>query len=56
MSDTLQRIYAAKAAVLDEEIAREPYESLRGRALARKGERRNFLAALERAGGAGDHR
>jgi indole-3-glycerol phosphate synthase len=53
VTDTLQRIYAAKAALLDEEIAREPYESLRERALGRMGSRRAFLAALERGCGAG---
>lgn len=51
MIDTLQRIYAAKAALLDEEQSREPYESVRERALARKAERRRFRAALERAAG-----
>lgn len=51
MADTLQRIYAAKAAQLTEEEAREPYESVRERALARKAQRRPFLAALRRAGG-----
>lgn len=51
MSDTLSRIYAAKAALLEEEMAREPYAEVRGRALARKQERRAFFAALERAKG-----
>jgi indole-3-glycerol phosphate synthase len=51
--DTLQKIYAAKAAALEGEQAREPYEQLRARALERTGERRGFLAALENAlGGA----
>ncbi len=51
MIDTLQKIYAAKAAALEQERAREPYEALRDRALARAGERRNFLTALQRAAG-----
>lgn len=51
MSDTLQKIYAAKAAQLVEEEASEPYEAVRERALARKPERRNFLGALRAAGG-----
>jgi indole-3-glycerol phosphate synthase len=51
MLDTLQKIYHAKAALLEVEQAREPYEELRGRALARAGERRGFLAALLRATG-----
>jgi indole-3-glycerol phosphate synthase len=49
--DTLQKIYAAKAALLEEEQAREPYDAVRARALARREERRGFLAALERAPG-----
>jgi indole-3-glycerol phosphate synthase len=51
VTDTLQRIYAAKAALLEEEQAREPYEVMRARALARKNERRGFRAALEHAAG-----
>ncbi|MGB9650885.1 MAG: indole-3-glycerol phosphate synthase TrpC, partial [Candidatus Cybelea sp.] len=51
MSDTLQKIYAAKAALLVQEQAREPYEVLRERAFARMGERRGFLAALRNAPG-----
>lgn len=51
MSDTLQRIYAVKAASLAEEQAREPYEAVRERALARKTERRAFRAGLEAANG-----
>jgi indole-3-glycerol phosphate synthase len=51
VTDTLQRIYAAKAALLEQEQAREPYNSLRERALARRNERRGFLAALKRATG-----
>lgn len=51
MTDILQKIYAAKAAALEHERATEPYEQLRARALQRRGERRSFLGALERAGG-----
>lgn len=51
MIDTLQKIYAAKAAVLAHEQAREPYEAVRSQALARAGERRGFLQALQKAGG-----
>ena len=51
MSDILHKIYAAKAAVLEQESRAEPYEQVRARALARRGERRPFLRALERAGG-----
>lgn len=51
MLDTLQKIYAVKAAELERERAREPYESLRERGLARMNERRNFLAELHRAAG-----
>jgi indole-3-glycerol phosphate synthase len=52
MPNTLQKIYAAKAALLEEEQKREPYEALRERALARVVERRPFVAALWSAGGA----
>lgn len=52
MTDTLQKIYAAKAALLTEEEASEPYESVRERALARKAQRRPFLGALRAANGA----
>lgn len=52
MSDILQKIYAAKAATLEQEQQREPYDALRVRALDRTGERRGFLAALQRAAGA----
>ena len=51
MLDMLQKIYNAKAALLEIEQAREPYENLRACALARVGERRGFLAALQRAPG-----
>jgi indole-3-glycerol phosphate synthase len=49
VTDTLQKIYAAKSLALAEEESREPYETLRERALARTSERRAFLRALERA-------
>ena len=51
MPDTLQKIYAAKAALLAEEEAEEPYERLRERALATVPGRRGFLAALRSASG-----
>jgi indole-3-glycerol phosphate synthase len=51
VSDTLQRIYAAKTVLLREEMEREPYDYVRERALVRKSERRGFYAALERASG-----
>jgi indole-3-glycerol phosphate synthase len=49
--DTLKNIFAAKAAALEQEQARESYELLRARALDRAGQRRGFLAALEAASG-----
>jgi indole-3-glycerol phosphate synthase len=52
MSDMLQKIYAAKAASLEQEERHETYDALRPRALARMHERRGFLAALQRADGA----
>ena len=51
MSDILARLYAAKAAVLVEEEAREPHATLVERAQARRAERRPFAAALRRARG-----
>ncbi len=51
MVDTLQKIYAAKAAQLPEEEASEPYGALRERGLARRPQRRKFLEALRAAGG-----
>jgi indole-3-glycerol phosphate synthase len=42
----LSRIYAAKAATLAQEMAREPYCELERRASARRGERRPFLRHL----------
>jgi len=47
MADILERIYSAKAASLEQERLREPYETLRDRAIRRMGERRGFLAALK---------
>jgi indole-3-glycerol phosphate synthase len=47
----LAKIYAAKAASLQHDQARESYETLRARALARLSSRRGFLAALQRASG-----
>lgn len=52
MVDALEKIYAAKAAVLKEEQAWESYDDLRVRGLTRKGQRRGFLRALRRARGA----
>jgi indole-3-glycerol phosphate synthase len=49
--DTLQKIYAAKAALLEQEQAREPYYVVSARAHARTHERRGFLAALQNAAG-----
>jgi indole-3-glycerol phosphate synthase len=51
VSDTLQKIYAVKAAALEREQAAEPYEAVRARGLARVPERRGFLAALKQAPG-----
>ena len=51
MTDTLQKIYAARAVTLEQEQQREPYDAVRSRALAGVGERRGFLAALQRASG-----
>src|SRR5579862_2627591 len=49
--DTLQKIYAAKAVLLEEEQARESYEEVRERAQSRMAQRRGFLAALRAAKG-----
>jgi indole-3-glycerol phosphate synthase len=49
--DALQKIFNAKAASLEQEQAREPYDAVRDRAMARIGERRGFLAALQSASG-----
>jgi len=51
VADTLQKIYAAKAVQLAEEEAREPYETVRARALARLSQRRRFLSALQSSDG-----
>jgi indole-3-glycerol phosphate synthase len=51
-ADTLRKIYDVKAAQLEQELAREPYEAVRARAEARAGERRGFLRALRDAPGA----
>lgn len=51
MTDTLQKIYAVKAAVVEREQANEPYEVVRARGLTRASERRGFLAALQNASG-----
>lgn len=53
MVDMLRKIYAAKAASLQLEEAREPYDGVRARALARAGERRGFLEALQKAANGG---
>ena len=49
MSDTLKKIYAAKAAQLELEREREPYAKVRARALERVGDRRGFLTQLQDA-------
>jgi indole-3-glycerol phosphate synthase len=51
MTDMLEKLYAAKAAVRAADEAREPLEALRERAQRRLGERRGFRAALEAARG-----
>jgi len=51
MADTLQKIYAARAATLEQEQQRETYDALHSRALERASDRRGFLAALQRARG-----
>ncbi|MFY9781391.1 MAG: indole-3-glycerol phosphate synthase TrpC [Candidatus Baltobacteraceae bacterium] len=51
MNDVLEKLYAAKAAVLKEEEARESYAALVERAVARIPERRPFAAALQGARG-----
>jgi indole-3-glycerol phosphate synthase len=51
MSDFLERMYAAKAATLREDEAREGYAELAARADARRGERRPFARALRNARG-----
>lgn len=51
MSDILERLFAAKAASLADEEARESYADLVARGLARRGERRSFARALRDARG-----
>jgi indole-3-glycerol phosphate synthase len=51
MSDILDRLYAAKAALLPEEREREPYETLVARGLERRAERRPFARAIAAARG-----
>ncbi len=51
MFDILQRIYAAKTAVLERDRLREPYEAVRAGALESKKDRRRFLNALLQAHG-----
>jgi indole-3-glycerol phosphate synthase len=51
MNDILDRIFAAKARVQLREQQREPFETVRARALARRAERRPFAAALRNAQG-----
>lgn len=51
MTTFLDRLYAAKAASLPGEEAREPYDDLVRRALARRPERRSFVQALRDARG-----
>lgn len=51
MSDMLDKLYAAKATALVEEERREPLEVVVGRAEARRGDRRSFRAAIDRASG-----
>ncbi len=51
MDDFLNRVYAAKAATLVQEEARESYAELEARALERRSERRPFVAALRDARG-----
>ena len=51
MVDILHRIYEAKAAVLVQDEAHEPYDVVRAHAFARKRERRPFLQALRTAQG-----
>jgi indole-3-glycerol phosphate synthase len=47
----LSQIFAAKASVLAQECAREPYGDVEGRALQRRSERRSFLASLVNSDG-----
>ena len=49
--DILNKIYAAKAIHLEEDMRREPYETVRDRALASIATRRPFLSALQAQSG-----
>jgi indole-3-glycerol phosphate synthase len=51
MTDMLEKLYAAKAAVRAADEAREPLDALRERAQSRIGERRRFRVALTSAQG-----
>ncbi len=51
MSDFLERLYAAKAATLADDEAREPYDVVVAKADARRPERRSFGRALRAARG-----
>lgn len=51
MHDVLEKIYAAKAAWLEQERVLESYDALRERAMQSVRERRPFLEALQRAPG-----
>ena len=51
MSDILAKIFDRKARRRQDDERRTPYDEIARRAASRVGERRNFLAALERAPG-----
>ncbi|HZY96514.1 MAG TPA: indole-3-glycerol phosphate synthase TrpC [Candidatus Cybelea sp.] len=51
MPDMLQKIFAAKAAMLEQEQQLESYDAVRARGLARTRERRGFLEAMQCAEG-----
>jgi indole-3-glycerol phosphate synthase len=51
LSDILARLFAAKAAALEAEQQREPYDAVVQKAIARGAQRRSFTDALARAGG-----
>jgi indole-3-glycerol phosphate synthase len=51
MVDALEKLFAAKAALLAEEEAREPYAQLEEQGLARRSERRRFARALSASAG-----
>lgn len=52
MDDVLKKIYASKAAHLEAEMQREPYETVRDAALACVADRRPFLGSLRENAGA----